>query len=347
MKKFVHIGYPKNFSTSLQRNYFPVHDEIFHLGIGPGIGYADSLTESAFEVYLKSAKDFKYAEVKSRLQQHFSDLFSAAGASGKKVLTASSEHLSFAFANDSLGFEPKIARLAELFGADTGIIMIIRNQGDLIRSLYRESVRVGFPGSFSKYAYLLYKYQDRNFCYDFRYDLAYDVLCRYFSKNAIHVLQFEEMRAEGKLTLDKQGRTLLLAKLSDILGVHYMDIDFGHFNEALSDSVVEIKAELNVTNRHDLGNMLYETAEKHRMKSYLQDELGIHEAEEKLFEDVIMKRRLIAEAEQQAQSKQLRSDYSVDRQTGEWLSKFYTEGNARFAQVSGIALADDYRNIQF
>lgn len=346
IKKFVHIGYPKNFSTSLQRNFFALHPEIHHLGIGPGIDYADPLTDATFEVYLKSAKQFKYAEVEPKLRDHFAGIFRQAEASGKKCLTASSEHLSFAFANDSIGFEEKMNRLCRLFGSDTHIILIIRNQLDLIRSLYRESVRVGFPGDFSKYAYLLYKYQDRNYCYDMRYDLAYEVLTKYFKPEHIHFLVFEDMRKDGQLVQAAGGKVQLVQALSSVLGVSYLETDFGHFNEALPDSVVLAKSVLNETHRHDLGNMLYETAEKHRMKAYLFHEINLPEAEDQLYEDVRSKRALIAEAGL-APDTGAKVSYAVQQEVATRLKAFYENGNRRLEQLAGLKLPASYFHLNF
>lgn len=346
MRKFVHIGYPKNFSTSLQRNFFPAHPEIFHAGIGPGIDYCDPLVSAAFEVYLKTAKDFKYCEVESKLKSHFSRLMDSASNSGKKVFSISSEHLCFAFVNDSVSFTEKMNRLRDLIGNETEIIMIIRNQKDLIRSLYRESVRVGFPGSYERYIYLLYKYQDRNYYYDFRYDLVYEELVRIFGKDRIHVLLFEEMRIGSELV--KSGSSIkLLNDLCNILDVEYMDIDFGHFNEALPDAVITRKSELNETHRHDLGNILYETAEKHRMKDYLLTEIRLEEEESKMYEDVIVKRAMIAKASEQAVGDSSIVRYDADGIIAERISDFFTKGNYRFSEMSRITLPDSYYNMKF
>jgi hypothetical protein len=348
LKKFIHIGYPKNFSTSLQYDFFAKHEEIFHLGIGPELAYADPLVDSAFEVYLKTAKEFKYAEAEAKLEKHFSELFVKAEAAGKKVITASSEHLSFAFANDSIGFKEKMARLSGLFGNDAHIILIIRNQFDLIKSLYRESVRVGFPGDFSSYVYLFYKYQDRNYCYDLRYDLVLDTLVTFFKKENIHLFIFENMRSKDGELIRRDGKIRLLDDLGEAMGIAYHEIDFGHYNEALTDNVVREKAELNKANRHDLGNILYDTAEKHRMKYYLTTEIGLNEKQEELYGDVLMKRKLIALAKEKAGDKpQVKLDYSVDENILRQLKSFYEQGNKLLESGHGYSLPGIYYDLKF
>jgi hypothetical protein len=348
LPKFVHIGYPKNFSTSLQYDFFAKHGELFHLGIGPSLAYSDAIVDATFEVFLKTAKGFKYAEAEAALKKHFEELFFQAEQSGKKAITASSEHLSFAFANDSIGFEEKMARLARLFGKDTHIILIIRNQPDLIKSLYRESVRVGFPGDFGTYMYLFYKYQDRNYCYDLRYDLVYEALLRYFDREQLHLFVFEDMRAaDGKLVRE-DGKIKLLKELSDAMNVAYHEIDFGHYNEALSDNVVREKAKLNFEHRHDLGNILFETAEKHRMKHYLLDEIKLTEPEDVLYADVRTKRALIARATEMAAGKPAEKlDYTIPGDIADRLKSFYEKANRALQSRHGIQLPENYFNLRF
>ncbi len=346
MKKFVHIGFPKNFSTSLQRDFFALHNEIFHLGIGPGIDYNDPVVDSAFEVYLKTAKKFKYQENEKRLDDHFKHLFQKAEQSGKKVLTASSEHLSFSFANDSIDFEEKMQRIAKLFGSDTNIILIIRNQADLIKSLYRESVRVGFPGTYQEYIYLLYKYQDRNYYYDFRYDMVLDVLKKYFKVENIHLLLFEDFKPAGASLIEEGGKVKLITSLCELLGINYPDEPLSHSNEALTDGVVAVKSELNKITRHDLGNMLYDTAEKHRMKHYLQNDINLFEENDTLYGDVISKRKLILEAE--ANNKfpaDYKIDYTLPASLSEPVKKFYEDGNKKLS--ASFQLPGKYLDLNF
>lgn len=354
MKKYLHLGYPKNFSTSLQRNYFSKHQEIYHLGIGveSNVGYMDELTSALFEVYLKSAKGFKYEENYTKLKSHIEQHYDEAKKQGKKCFGASSEHLSFGFTYESLDFKTKILRAIELFGKDDlNVILVIRNQIDLIKSLYRESVRVGLPGSFEDFIYNLYKFQDRNYVYDFRYDLVYLCLSRYIPKENIHFLIFEEMRNENKQMVENDGKVLLIDKMSNILDIDYLDVDFQHFNEALNDEEILIKSELNKSNRHDLGREMLFSAEIHRQSSYFKNELNINEPEEIIYEDVITKRELISESKKIASefsTKENRKDlYKCDANLEKWLVDFYTKGNINFVNSTNIILPSQYTRMHF
>ncbi len=316
------------------------------MGIGPGIDYADPVIDAAFEVYLKTAKKFKYQENEQRLADHFTSAFQKAEQSGKKVLTASSEHLSFSFANDSIDFEEKMQRVAKLFGDDTNIILIIRNQADLIKSLYRESVRVGFPGTYQEYIYLLYKYQDRNFYYDFRYDLVLTVLKKYFKSENIHLLFFEDFKPAGASLTEEDGKVKLITSLCELLGINYPEAPLSHSNEALTDGVVAVKSELNKITRHDLGNILYDTAEKHRMKHYLQNDLNLFEENDTLYGDVISKRKLILEAEtNNTFPSEYKIDYTLPASLSGQVKKFYEEGNKKLSE--SFQLPFNYLNLNF
>lgn len=344
MKYYLHIGYPKNFSTSLQRSYFSVHEEIYHLGIGndSNISYRDELTASIFEVYLKTAKRFKYEEEYDKIQTHLNEHKKKAMDIGSKAFGVSSEHFSFSFTYECLDFHTKMERAVQLLGNDLHIIMVIREQMELLRSLYRESVRVGLIGSYEDFIYNHFKFQDRNYYYDLRYDLVYDALSKWIAPKNIHVLPFEEYRDEKKQMRMVDGQVKLVKDLSEILGLNYLNVDFNHHNEALSDSEIIAKSQLNPTHRHDLGNNLYSTAEIHRQATYFSNELNIKESETVAFKDVIMKRKSIAMAKADAENFKGKGLYECDPVLLEKVRSFYRKGNAKFCGISNIALPETY-----
>lgn len=302
MKKYIHIGFPKNFSTSLQRDYFSKNQEVFHLGVGlnNNLGYFDDTINKIFEVYLKTCKTFQFEKHKVSLRNHVESIYAKAKESnGVKAFGASSEHLSFAFTYDGLSADVKAKRLSELFGKDTTIIMVLRNQIDLIKSLFKESVRVGFKGDFDYYLYLFYKYQDRNYYSDINYDWVYQQYINHFGSDNVKVLFFENYRKNGNLIIGENNSPLMFNHLDKILEVNTLS-EFGHYNEALSEREIGNKIRLNQIFSHDLGNHLYESAEKHRIKQYLESDLNLFEKEETTFEDVITKRELIARSQQES-----------------------------------------------
>lgn len=345
--KYIHIGYPKNYSTSLQRDYFSKHPDLYHLGIGlnSNLGYRDSQVERAMEVYLKTCKEFKYNEKKQQIKDSFKRLFQQAEGLGYSGVGVSAEHLSFAFSYDGLSASEKARRLFEIFGANTKIIMIVRNQFDLLKSMFRECVRVGFPGDFKYFTTLLYKYQDRNFVYDFRYDLMYDTYITLFGRDQVKVLFFEDYRdSDGQLIMGAENAKLF-SDLNEFLQVRNHPMKFGHYNEAIAAEKVLVKAALNTKNAHDLGNHLLESAEKHRIKEYLEKELHFIEEEEQTYSDVITKRTLIAKANNSDQSQSL--IYQAPTAIAEFFKTFYADGNKVLFEQLEIAPNHKYLDLAF
>ena len=190
MVKYIHIGYPKCFSTTLQRSFFDAHHEIMHLGIGCGsnVDYIDPKISAYMENYLVYARTLSFREKQEEIKKHFSYWFDKAEKEGYAAAGISLEHLVFSFSTDNIDTCEKASRLKEIFGENTKIIMIVRNQIDLLRSLYRESIRMGNPGSYDDFLNFCVLLKDRNFLYDFRYDLIYELYSDLFGSENILVL---------------------------------------------------------------------------------------------------------------------------------------------------------------
>jgi len=348
MKKYIHIGYPKNFSTSLQRDYFSSNRELFHLGIGlnDNLGYYDKTINKIFEVYLKTCKTFQYEKQKESLISHIKSLIKLAQNNNYKAFGASSEHLSFAFTYDGLSADIKAKRLFELMGSDTSIILILRNQVDIIKSLFRESVRVGFKGDYNYYLYLFYKYQDRNYYSDLNYDWVYKQYVNWFGKENVHVLFFEHYRQNGQLIFHENEKPLLFYNLDTILGLDSTQ-SFNHYNEALNQQEINNKIQLNLRNSHDLGNHLYESAEKHRIKQYLEDDLDLFEEETVSFEDVITKRKLLEESKKSAVARTQTENKELSDKIIKNITNDFEMANSRLKELLKTDLPKDYISSQY
>ena len=343
MIKYIHIGFPKNFSTSLQRDYFSKHPNIYHLGVGckdNNLGYVDGNISIALELYLRFAKDSVYQNQKNQIKEHFKYHFQQAKEKKDiKAVGISNEHMSFNFTPDGIDTSQKAYRLAEIFGKNTIIIMIIRNQMDLVRSLYRECLRIGYPYDYFRYIEYLYKFHERNFASDFFFDVTFDLYGKLFGKKNIYLLVMENFRKSGKLVKTEDGMIKLTCELNKCLGIEHVDIPFGHYNEALTDAELFYKYRLNSKNRHDLGNSIYSSAEVHRIRQYYLDYLKISPPQED--DDWRIKWNNIEKAKKQActiKGEKPILDYACDSKIEERLYLLYAQSNMRLSKMTGINL---------
>ena len=348
MIKYLHVGYPKNLSTTLQRDFFASTNQISHLGIGCGsnIGYIDDIVGSFFENYIRYCVNTRYIEKSDLFSHHFSKLFEAAKEKGKRAVGASCEHISFRFTSDSIDTAEKAKRLLDVFGNDTEIIIIIRNQSQLLRSLYHEGIRVGYPGTFDDYIKYVYYFQDRNFVPDFQYHHVYQLYVDLFGKSRVHVFPIEKYLEKGKLVMDG-GKIKIISKLVKILGVDYPDVDLGHHNKALTPQILEKKRQLNHINRHDLGNNLWNGVENHRLDSYLKTFLNLNLPEETVFKDVIIKNDLIKRSQQLVQETSHNEIISYDCDTDLYyiLLDCFQQSNQKLNQMLPNILPESYFNL--
>ncbi|MEM7452736.1 MAG: hypothetical protein AAF456_00145 [Planctomycetota bacterium] len=302
MNKFVHIGYPKNLSTSLQRSYFARHPEIEYLGIASGgiLDYADDKVNAFFEHFCKYCLNANYAPHREGFVSHFADVFTRAEANGAKAVGASSEHLSFAFTADQIDVATKAQRLAEVFGDGTKIVVLIRNQGQLLRSVYREGIRDGYPGTFEDYVKFLYRFQDKNFVVDCEFDKALDAYANEFGAANIHVFVYENSVEQGQLKTENEC-PVLISGIQSALGLNdFPDVRPEHCHAKLESGVLAEKRKLNTKTRHDLGYELWNGNENHRLGVYFTSFLQCEMDEAETYRNVATKRELIklAEAEE-------------------------------------------------
>lgn len=291
--RFIHIGYPKNFSTTLQRDYFAAHSQIKYLGIGTdnnNLGYSNSDVEKALEVYLKTCKKPKYRLIHKQLKEAFEKELNDR-LSTKKAVGISCEHLSFSFTHDGLDHIEKADRLVDLFDANAKIIIVLRNQIDLVKSLYKESIRQGLYLSFEEYLQNIYQFQDRNYLYDLRYHDLINYYKLHFGKDNVQVLFFENYKNNDQFYL-----STLFSDLSQFLGIKNEPLEIQHHNRALSDEELNELLVINKGNRHNLGNSLSFDAETHRAKRYWIDDLKMDLVESEIYRDVLKKRQNIEEA---------------------------------------------------
>ena len=343
--KYIHIGLPKNLSTTLQRDYFNVHPEIHHLGVGVGsnIDYVNSKISSACENHFQYSKNFSYLKRKGDIRKAFNFEFEVFNKDEtKKACGISLELLSFTFTPDQIEIEEKAKRVYEAFGKNTKIILIVRQQFELIESLYKEAIKIGYYGTFNDYLEYIYIYRDRNFIFDFQYDYLVEVYAKYFGKDSIEILIIEDYRDKNGSLIFKGNECLLTNKLSDILGVSKQKLNLGHFNPPLSLSELQRMMELNLERHHGIGNQAYSTATNfHRLKDYFKDELKIHVKDQYLFKDARIKNQHIETSKNSVDSSRvIKFEYPIHIK--DFLEDLFFQANKRFQEIMNIKLPDSY-----
>ena len=147
---FIHIGYPKCASSAIQLGFFAKHPDLFYLGphnVGRSFEYYNDDVKALVEVHWRLMKDFGYDP--EWAFKVIAECYKAFYASKKIRIGLSFEGLSYTHHHD-VDVTQKAQRLADVFGRGTKIIIVIREQFELIKSLYREIILGGLISYFSQ-----------------------------------------------------------------------------------------------------------------------------------------------------------------------------------------------------
>jgi hypothetical protein len=274
---FIHIGYPKCLSTTLQRSFFEKHPEInyFGVGIGDNISYRSKNTEFIFEILLKySRRDFfekHFKQVRNKIEREIDSI---------RPNLFSSEHLLMNFSLQGIDPEDKMERLSRLFqGHHTEVIIVYRERDKLIRSLYGEMIRMGYYETYEVFQRWIEKFKDRNFYYDLDKNCVNRRVNRYFSK--VHWVSFENLLLNATREINES--------FSKILSIQNVELGIENNNPSLNDVELEQLRLINANMRRELGESALTPFEHHRNRS-LFDKIGIEMKNEELYLNVIQKR---------------------------------------------------------
>ena len=224
MKKVIlHVGYQKSGSTFLQRNVFMNMINGRYLGYFPNKNIGNDVKtgslnreQEEFNLYqdrltYKSNLGFTSADV---------DLFkNEIDSTDHDLLVLSNERFTdtgFTF----LDIESKIKRCRQLFfGYDVHVLIVLRNQLEVLRSMYRERpfdprcFEIGKAMGFNEWINID-RSNGNKILEALKYDLVIDIISRYF--NQVHVLSFNQLFNEDYLmeeVIHKFGIELLSREL--------------------------------------------------------------------------------------------------------------------------------------
>lgn len=264
-QRLLHLGYPKCMSTSLQRDFFDRHPEIYFLGSGKpetAHGWISDGMASLGEVGLRYSKEFTFdkASAKDYLKNHY-DAFE--NDDTKRLLCFSSESMSFTMHYD-IDVVEKAKRLHYLFGSDSKILLVIRNQLDLLRSYYFECVRSGYPGFFGEFIEYHYFHQFRSILSDLYYDRMYDLYAHHFGKRNVVVIPMESLVKDIHAEMEN---------VCSILGISSMDVSLEKHNDSNDKNYLQAVRLLNEKFPNNMGSTYFGMTDADKLEAYWKVEL--------------------------------------------------------------------------
>ena len=226
MKKYLHIGYPKCASTSLQRAFFAVHPEVFHLGVNAG-KYFNAGIQLAVEYEIRCAKMFSYPAKK--IKQAFDDGFAAArSASHKKAVGLSSESLSLGYL-DGIDVFVRANRIRQVFDGNTLVVVVIRRQDQLLKSLYKQMIIGGMHWEWPLFLDWVWQTRDSGFFAELNYADMIGLYQKLFGKNNVMVIAQEQLTEDTPTVLLALQRRLGVQPHLTELPVIYKSFDLRYY----------------------------------------------------------------------------------------------------------------------
>jgi len=337
LNKFIHIGYPKSGSTFLQNGFFGKHPEVLNLGCGnrtdqtywDDLGYISKEINIAMEIDLRYRNSISYKadEVKANFEKYFKQ---AKDSDVIRTVGISNENYSFQW-NYGIDIEEKAKRLKNIFGDGTKIIVILREQIDLISSLYKEQIRFGYSGTINDFFNYLWDYQDRSALHEFCFDKVIDVYANYFGIENIQIIPFESFKENNETFLNNLAATLNV-ELNFITKIETI------YNRQLSDEALEIKRQMNEKYKHTFEKGFYQVFDNHRYTPYYTEELG-EEVPFDVYLDYQVRHHLSKAAEKIATLKSVgKINLDIDKKNMKRFSKLFSESNQKLVQSYKVNL---------
>jgi hypothetical protein len=341
-KIFLQIGYPKSFSSSLQRSFFKIHPEIGYGGIGrknapDNISYANADIEYLFECLLKYVNYFSFLEKKEYAKTVLKQFIDQ--VSENKTIVFSSEHLIFPFTPQHVDFPEIIRRIQQLFeGYKVHFIIILRRQDALIKSLYGEYIKVGYPETYSEFIKWIWGYRNRNFWKVLQYDTIFKFLSRSLPKENIHIQFFERLK--------QNPRQIINENFSEMLGISNRNLSINNDNPSLGLGELKALLALNKKDRRGMGNHILFPFENHRNRESLK-RLDSNYTNDEIFVNVYAKRIALVKAKQSLQKEDidLYKLSPVVQDIYEKMKQSWRESNFNLMEI-GIELPDEYYSIK-
>jgi hypothetical protein len=204
-----HIGYPKAASSSLQLNLFPFHSEIKNFSKNSSL-----LKTSPFKEFYNNIK-LKESYVSNNKNDNWQLLtYFKSHLDSQKINIFSDEGLVNQFHSSHVNMSLKAKRIQSYF-PKAKIIIIIRKQSDLLRSLYDFTPTKRSINKWLKELFSSSNYND--FLSSLEFDKTISLYSNLFGKENIGIFLFEEL---------KFSPDIFSQKLSNFLGISKEELLF-------------------------------------------------------------------------------------------------------------------------
>lgn len=261
--KYAHVGYPKCMSTWFQKNYFPCVDALYHCGRG-GVG-GDWLVDDAFRriVWLDLIRTPSELVDLAACRSHFLSHCERAKDLGKTAIGISQENLTLTRPVNQ-DMETIAERLRAVCGKECRIILVVREQFSLLRSLYGSWVSEGgLYCSFEEFLFHVFFERDFSAYCTLLYDRVYSRFCRHFDPSNIMVVPFEAFRASP-------GR--FVKAIDSFLEVESRELQFSErVNPSPTPDEIAALRVFNKAKRFNLGGAMLERAFGHAVTDIVYD----------------------------------------------------------------------------
>lgn len=216
---FIHIGYPRTGTTSLQSHFFSRHDDIFYGGLDfqEEPHYSHPELKLLFEYDIRSAAElaFDYRHAQAVMGKFYAGF----EESGRKAALISCESLSCSWMPGEVDAALKLGRLKAISPVPPRIIIVVREQVALLRSLYADMVRRGGGLSINEFFENQLCFREMSALPYLAYDRMVNLCQTVFGEDNVHVMVYEDFKANSVFFLHALCQTLGVDPTASLSGV--------------------------------------------------------------------------------------------------------------------------------
>lgn len=323
----IHVGLPKTASTSLQK-IFNSSDQLYYLGRGCSASMIDYISP---EIEIAAEIDLRFRRKLLFNRQKFVDSFTKQldiGWAQSKTPVFSSEYLAWT-SFDEIDLVDKVERLAMAFPSGAKILMFVREQNNLLKSVYREAIRQGLHKSYSAFVDYAWEKQDRNWFSCLNYAAMKNLYEDFFGKNSVLVLPYE---------LYRHAPEAVNEKITSFLNIQGNFVSTGVANQALEDGQLFAMRFLNDKIRHSVGNDLFAGLQDYFAPNYFKRELSRPVPNQSLVDETI--RKVLLKASNELKNPSMKMDYRANKDIVSAMNLKFKAFNAQLDEDLGGGLSE-------